>query len=189
MRRSTVIYLVLFVIALGAYFFLKQREARPQTGDVWTPEPTSAIEYLFTSADGLPTRIKIESKTGEVVEVARNEENAWVLIQPEEAAADQGAVEAAATQVTTIRILERIPNLAPDVVGLDVPEYTITFQFTSGVERIIEIGVLTPTTSGHYIRGTDGEIVIVNSNAVETFIRLLENPPYTPTETPVPATP
>lgn len=189
MRRSTIIYLVLFIIALGAYFFQKYPEARPQIGDVLTPEPTSAIEYLFTPADGLPTRIHIESKAGEIVEVKRNAENAWMLTLPEEAAADQGSVEAAAGQVSTIRILERLPELAPEAVGLDVPEYTMTFQFTSGVERIVSIGVVTPTQSGYYARTEESEILIVSKSAVDSLFVLLTEPPYAASETPAPASP
>ena len=188
MRRSTVIYLILFAVVLGAaYYFNNKTETAEAEA---TPEATSApIEYLFTSADGLPTRIKIESKAGEVVEVARNAENVWVLILPEEVAADQGSVEAAASQVTTMRILERVPSLAPDTVGLGDPEYTMSLQFTSGVERNIEIGVLTPTGRGYYLRVDDAEIVIVSNSAVDSLLGLLNNPPYAPTETPSPTTP
>lgn len=187
MRRSTIIYLVLFAIVFGAAYYFN---SRPEPADIEiTAEPAAPIEYLFTSTDGLPARIRIEAKAGETVEVARNEENVWVLVLPEEGAADQGSVEAAATQVTTMRILERIPGLAPDAVGLDDPEYKMTFQFTSGVERIIEIGVLTPTESGYYARGEDGEIVIVSRSAVDPLLGLLTNPPFAPTETPLPATP
>jgi len=188
MRRSTVIYLLLFAVVLGAAYYFNNR-AKTAEAEV-TPEPTTApIEYLFTSADGLPTRIKIEAKTGEVVEVARNAENVWAMILPEEAAADQGSVEAAASQVATMRILERVPNLAPDAVGLDDPEYTMSLQFTSGVERNIEIGVLTPTGRGYYVRGDDTGIVIISNSAVDSLLGLLSNPPYAPTETPPPATP
>ena len=187
MRRSTVIYLVLFAIVLGAAYYFNNRQ---KSADLETPTETAApIEYLFTSADGLPTRIRIASKAGDVVEVARNAENAWALILPEEAAADQGSVEAAATQVTTMRILERVPNLTPDVVGLDDPEYTMSLQFTSGVERNIEIGVITPTGSGYYVRGEDNEIVIVSNSAVDSLLGLLTNLPFAPTETPPPASP
>ncbi len=188
MRRSTVIYLILFAIVLGAAYYFNKR-AETAEAEV-TPEATlPPIEYLFTSANGLPTSIRIESKTGEVVEVARNEENAWALILPEEAAADQGAVEAAATQVSTMRILERIPGLTAEAAGLDDPEYTMTFQFTSGVERIIEVGVLTPTERGYYAGGEDGEIMIISQSAVDSLLGLLTNLPYAPTETPPPAAP
>lgn len=185
MRRSTIVYLVLFAIVLAAAYYFNNR-AETSGADV-TPEPTTApIEYLFTSADGLPTRIRIESKAGEVVEVARNEENAWAVILPEETAADQGSVEAAAGQVATIRILERVPNLAPADAGLDDPEYTMTFGFTSGVERRLEIGVLTPTERGYYVRGEGDEILIVSTVSLDSLLGFLTDPPYAPTETPPP---
>jgi len=184
MRRSTIIYLVLFAIVFGAAYYFTNRQ---KTADLNTPTTTAEpIEYLFTSADGLPTSIQIESKAGDVVEVERDSDNAWVLILPEEAAVDQGSVEAAATQVTTMRILERLPNLAPEDVGLDIPEYTLTIQFTNGVERKSEIGVLTPTESGYYVRGGDGELMIISRSAVDSLIGLLSNPPYALTETPAP---
>jgi hypothetical protein len=188
MRRSTVITLVLFalVLAAGIYFNNRAETAEAEA----TPEATlPPIEYLFTSADGTPTSMRIESRAGEVVEVARNAENAWAVTLPDEAAADQGSSEAAATQVTTMRILERVPGLAPEVVGLDDPEYTFSFKFNSGPERVVEVGVLTPTQSGYYVRGEDGGIVIVSRSAVDALLGLLTSPPYAPTETPLPTTP
>lgn len=188
MRRSTVIYLVLFAVVLGAAYYFNDR-AKTAEAEV-TPEPTTApAEYLFTSADGLPTHIKIGSKAGEVVEVVRNAENVWAMILPEEAAADQGSVEAAASQVATMRILERVPHLASEAVGLEDPEYTMSLKFTSGVERNIKIGVPTPTGRGYYVRVDDTEIVIVSNSAVDSFLGLLSKPPYAPTEIPPPAAP
>jgi hypothetical protein len=189
MRRSTIIYLALFAVVLAAAYFFNE-QAKTTKAEA-TPEATSApIEYLFTSTEGLPTRIKVESKAGDIVEVALNEENVWTMVQPEETAADQGSVEAAAGQVSTIRILDRIPDLAPEAVGLNDPEYTLTFQFTNGVERIIEIGVSTPTQSGYYTPGENGEILIISRGPVDALTGLLANLPYAPTEIPVPtATP
>ncbi|NWG34091.1 MAG: hypothetical protein HXY42_06580 [Chloroflexi bacterium] len=187
MRRSTSVYVLVFILLTGVYLYLN---SRPETPDTDTAEPTTEpIEYLFQAEDGLPTGIRIESKAGEVVEVARNTENAWELILPETAAADQGSVEAAAIQVTTIRILDRIPGLAPEAVGLETPEYTMSFKFTGGTQRNIEIGVLTPTQSGYYTRGEGLEVLIVSKSAVDALLQLLANPPYAVTETPPPATP
>ena len=126
--------------------------------------------------------------TGEIVELARNAENAWALILPSEAAAEQGASEAAASQLTTIRINDRLPNINPKDVGLDVPAYTLSVKFTNGVERIAEIGVITPTESGYYV-SMNGKIVIVSRSAIDALIGLLENPPYAETQTPPPPTP
>jgi len=187
MRRSTVIYILLLLVMVGAYYYLSNRE---KSADIAvTVEPGSEVSYLFKPEDGVPTSIRIESKTGEIVEVARNAENAWALILPEEASAEQGAAEAAASQVTTLRVLDRLPDIDPGVVGLDAPDYKLLVKFTGGVERKVDIGVITPTESGYYVRA-DKEIAIVSKSAVDSLLQLLTNPPYleTPTPSPIPLT-
>ena len=186
MRRSTVIYILLFLGMAGAYSYLNNRPEPADTTATVTPEAT--IEYLFSSADGNISSIRVKSQTGEIVEMARNAENAWALILPTEAAAEQGAAEAAASQLTTVRISEHLPNISPKDVGLDVPAYSLSVKFTNGVERIAEIGVITPTESGYYV-SIDGEIVIVSRGAIDTLIGLLANPPYAETPTPPLPTP
>ena len=184
MRQSTVIYLVLFLLVIGAYYYLNNRE---EPADIaLTLEPTTEVSYLFTAEDGLPTSIRIESKSGDTVEVARNAENAWALILPREATADQASAEAAASQVTTMQILDRLPDIDPEIVGLTDPEYNILVKFTSGVERNVKIGVITPTESGYYVQNTDGETVIVSKSSVDALLGLLNNPPYLETPTPSP---
>jgi hypothetical protein len=186
MRRSTVIYLLLFLALAGAYYYLNNRE---QPADIsLTLEPTSEVKYLFTAEDGTPTGIHIESKSGEVVEIARDADNAWVVTQPNEATADQGSAEAAASQVTTMQILDTIPDVDLDIVGLTDPEYTMTIKFASDVERKVEIGVITPTESGYYVRDPNGDIVIISRSSVDALLGLLTNPPYleTPTPSPIP---
>ena len=184
MRQSTVIYLVLFLLVIGAYYYLNNREE--PTDIALTLEPTTEVSYLFTAEDGLPTSIRIESKAGDTVEVARNAENAWALIQPREATADQALAEAAASQVTTMQILDRLPDIDPEIIGLTDPEYNIFVKFTSGVERNVKIGVVTPTESGYYVQNTDGETVIVSKSSVDALLGLLSNPPYLETPTPSP---
>ncbi len=189
-RRSTVVYIVLLLGLAGVYYYLNNRE---QPADISvTLEPTEEVSYLFTAEQGVPTSIRIESKSGEAVEVARDAENAWALTEPIEAEADQAASEAAATQVTTMRILDRVPDLDPEIVGLEIPEYILTVQFTGGVERIVQMGVITPTESGYYVREAQGDIVIVSRSAVDALLGLLTNPPYlatlTPGPSPIPAT-
>jgi len=184
MRQSTVIYLVLFLLVIGAYYYLNNREE--PTDIALTLEPTTEVSYLFTAEDGLPTSIRIESKAGDTVEVARNAENAWALILPIEATADQAAAEAAASQITTMQILDRLPDIDPEIVGLTDPDYNILVKFTSGVERNVKIGVITPTESGYYVQNTDGETVIVSKSSVDALLGLLNNPPYLETPTPNP---
>ena len=184
MRRPTFIYLLLFLVLVGAYYYLNNRA---QPADIaLTVEPTSEVSYLFTAEDGVPTSIRIESKAGDTVEVARNAENAWALILPAEATADQASAEAAASQVTTMQILDRLPDIDPEIVGLTDPEYILAIKFTSGVERNVKIGVITPTESGYYVQNNDGKTVIVSKSSVDALLGLLNNPPYLETPTPSP---
>ena len=189
MRRSTVAYLLVFLAFAGAYYFIQNRKQAEPVDVIVTLEPTtSEVSYLFDAAEGLPTSIRIESKTGETIEVARNAENIWNLILPIEASADQGMVEAAASQVTNMRIQDRIPNIDLEVVGLKSPEYTLTIKFTSGVERKAQIGVITPSEGGYYVRNEAGEIVIVGRDSLDALLSILTNPPYLETPTPLPST-
>lgn len=188
-RRSTVVYIVLLLALAGAYYYLNNRE-KPADIAV-TTEPSSEVTqaYLFTPEEGTPTSIRIESKTGDTVEVARGADNAWAVIQPIAAKADQAAVEAAATQITTMRILDTIPDIDPKIVGLETPEGVLTVNFKNGGKRTVDIGVITPTESGYYVRSTEGKVVIVSKSAIDSLLGMLIAPPYLETLTPSPIPP
>lgn len=184
-RRSTVVYIIIMLALAGIYLYLNNRE--PITEAEATPESVEDVSYLFTADEGVPTSIQIESTVGDTVELARNEENAWALNQPIEAGAEQGASEAAASQVTTMRILERIPEIDADLVGLQEPDYVLTVKFSNGTERTVNIGVVTPTESGYYVQeASGGEVLIVSKSAIDALLRLLSSPPYLETLTPSP---
>ena len=195
MRRSTtIVYLLLLLVAVGAYYFINNRE-KPADIAI-TVEPEDVVTYLFNAEDGIPTGIRIEAKTGDVVEVVRNADGAWELIQPLEASADSASAEAAASQITTLRIEDTIPDLDLDVVGLKDSEYTLIVTF-GDVERKAEIGVITPTESEYYVLSPRGDIVTVDKFSIDGLLGLLTNPPYletptatqppTATETPLPS--
>ena len=188
-RRSTVVYIVLLLALAGAYYYLNNRN---KTADIEvTVEPSSEVAqvYLFTAQDGTPSSIRIESKAGQTVEIARGADNAWTLTKPIEAKADQGAAEAAASQITTMSILDTVPEIDPKIVGLETPEYVLTVKFTNGVERTVDIGVITPTESGYYVRDAEGKVIIISRSAIDSLLGLLDNPPYLETLTPSPIPP
>ncbi len=182
-RRPTVVYIIILVTLAGAYFYIKNR---PQPADILvTPEASEQITYLFTAAEGVPTSIRIESKAGEKVEVVRDASNAWALTLPLEAKADQASAEAAAAQVTTMRILDKVPNLDPSIAGLQTPEYVLTVKFNGNVERTVNIGVVTPSESGYYVQdASGGDVQIVSKSSVDALLSLLTSPPYLETLTP-----
>ena len=184
MRRSTVVFLVLFVVALSAYYILKNRKEAEPVDILITPEPTTQVSFLFDATEGIPTDIKIESKAGDVVEIAHNADNLWVVVLPTEASADQGYAEAAASQLTTIMIQNKVQNVDLDTLGLKTPEYVLTVKFSNGKERIAKIGVVTPSETGYYIQNEANETVIVGRDSIDILLGLLTNPPYAPTDTP-----
>jgi hypothetical protein len=176
-RRSTVVYITILLVLAGTYYYLNNRE-QPEAVTV-TPDSVDEITYLFSADEGIPISIRIEAKSGESVEIARNEDNAWKLIQPVETGAEQGASEAAASQVTTMRVLDTVPALEPGMVGLSEPDYILTVRFNSGTERTIHVGVVTPTESGYYVQeASGGDVLIVSKSAVDSILRLLTTPPY-----------
>ena len=187
-RRSTVVYILLLVVLVGAYFYIKNRsQTKANIALTLTPEATSEpLNYLFTSDEGVPSSIRIQSKAGEAVELARDASGAWALTQPVAAKADQGSAEAAATQVETMRILNKVTNLDPGVAGLKTPEYVLTVKFPK-VERTINIGVVTPSENGYFVQdAAGGDIQIVSKSAVDALVTLLTSPPYLETLTPSP---
>ena len=183
--RSTVVYIIILLIVAGAYFYLKYDRAPDEENVLITPEATEQITYLFIAEEGIPTSIQIESKAGDIVEVARDANNAWTLKSPIEAKAEQGASEAAASQITTMRVLDKVQDLDPKIVGLDPPEYSLTVKFNNGVERTVHIGVVTPSESGYYVQEASGrDVSIVSKSAIDALLLLLTSPPYLETSTP-----
>jgi hypothetical protein len=147
--------------------------------------PTAEVSYLFPAEEGNPTSIEMKAKTGETVELAHNSEGAWVLKKPFEAAAEQGSSEAAASQATTMRVLEKITKIDPELVGLKEPGYTLTVKFNNGTERTVDIGVVTPTESGYYVQDSaGGDVLIISKSSVDALLGLLTSPPYLETPTP-----
>jgi hypothetical protein len=180
-RRSTWVLLFILFVLIGLTLYLNHSKSTTEAGAT----PTSPVTYLFTSDDGLGTRIKIESQTGEVIRVSRSASGEWAIDLPNPADADQGLVEAAITQITTLRVLNTV-NLAPGVIGLKPPAYTVSIGFTSGDEHTFYIGTVTPTDSGYYIQKDDGTIVIISKPGIDAMINLLTKPPYAATAAPTP---
>jgi hypothetical protein len=181
-RRGTSIILIVFLALVGLWIYLDQNE--PVVEDV-EATPTPVVEYLFNETAGLPMEIRIETDSGEQVALARNEAGEWVLIQPVEAEANQGSAEAAASQLTALRVISR-PEVALTDAGLVKPLYVLTVKLTGGTEQVVRIGDLTPTGSGYYtnINGSD-EVLIVGQTGLDALLTLVSSPPYLETPTPV----
>ena len=183
-RRSTVVYILILLVLAGAYFYLKNRP-KPTADVLVTPEATEQVRYLFTAEEGTPTSIRIQSNKGEAVELVREADQAWALTLPFAAKAEQGSAEAAATQVTTMRVLDKASSVDPGIVGLQQPEYVLSVKLNGSVERKINIGNATPSESGYYVQeASGGDISIVSKSSIDALLMLLTQPPYLETPTP-----
>jgi len=184
MKRSTWILLVIFLALAGLMYYLNQRE--PAASEEMDATPVPPVEFLITENDGLPTSIDIQSDSGDEVRIERNEAGEWVLKQPIEAEADQGSAEAAASQLTSLRIVSR-PEVAPADAGLVQPSYVMTVELTGGTVKNVRIGDLTPTESGYYTSVDESdEVLIVSKTGLDALLTLVTSPPFISTPTPVP---
>lgn len=191
-RSGTVITLVTFLLVVAISVYI----SRKKETDAATATPVGGeTTYVFTEADGTPTSIKIEPYVGETVQIDRNAENVWELILPAKAEANQGAAEAAATQLSAIGIV--IAELKGDLAtfGLDEPAYVITVTFTDGKSHVLEVGDAALSGNGYYVRLDKTRIMLVSLSGIDALTQLVFFPPYLntptptalpPTETPVP---
>jgi hypothetical protein len=184
-RRNTWIVLVLLVGLLSFAVYFNNRKALKAIEN--TPTPQAA--FLFTSEEGQISSLRVVASSGGVVELARDQQGVWVLKAPVDAAADQGLAEAAASQVATLRVLDEV-DLALEAVGLDRPAYFLTLRFTGGMVHKLNIGSLTPSQSGYYVRVDGKRTVILSAPGVDSLVTIVAFPPYLSTPTPftIPAT-
>jgi len=185
-KRNTWILLVLFAALVGFALFQKYKPPKEEPAEDVTPTATIApVEFLFPAEEGVVTSILIESKEGEVIGVERGDEG-WVVTKPVEANADQGPVEAAASQATALTIINRL-DIDPAAAGLESPAYTITIGFANGNVFTAEIGDETPIGSGYYARKDGGKILVISKDGIDALLNLLWYSPALATETPLPS--
>lgn len=185
-KRSTWILLAVLALFIGAYFYLKVHPLQFSTS---TPTPTATeSSYLITKEDDTLTKVVITDAQGNTFQMGRDADSNWAITKPKSAAADQSQAEAAETQLFALKVvttLETSPS--PDVIGLNPPAYTISLEFSGNRQQVLEVGGLTPTSSGYYIQ-LAGKVYVVSQYSIDAVVELLQNPPYLATLTPVPVT-
>jgi hypothetical protein len=180
-KRPTLILLIILALAIGAYFLIKNRPLK-------STESTPTVlgnTFLVTKSDGVLQSLRINDDQGHTVQLQRDPSKVWVLAAPTPGEADQALAGAAETQVGALRIvttLETIPDLS--AIKLDSPACTIELKFDSGIQHKLEVGDLTPTGSGYYVRYDGGKVYVISQDGIDSLLNLLKAPPYPPTATP-----
>lgn len=179
-RRETWFFLVILAALIGFAVYLNRRSELAMANAT----PTTGIEYVFAPEEGTVASIEIASDSGEIVRVVRDPDNLWLMELPSEAPADPGMAEAAATQVSSLRIIDEIQGDL-EIFGLDHPVYKITIGFGTQKEHTLDVGSETPTKSGYYVRLDEKRMLITTLSGIDSLLNLLTNPPYK--ETPIPS--
>ncbi|MBC7877053.1 MAG: DUF4340 domain-containing protein [Anaerolineales bacterium] len=185
-RAGTVITLLLLaVMVLLAIYLNREKEA----ADIETTSTSEVTTYVFGAENGNVSSIEIKPADGETVKVARDENNVWAIELPFEAEADQGAVEASATQISALTVVSEVEG-DPEIFGLNEPIYVITIEYADGKTHTLEVGDATPTNSGYYVRVDKEKMMITGLSGIDSLANLVFFPPYlyTPTPTALPAT-
>jgi hypothetical protein len=183
-KRPTWILLVILALVLVAYFVIKNRSLATST----EPTPTSlGNNLLITQADGTLQSLHISDNQNRIFQMQRDTSATWIITFPTTGVADQSLAEAAATQVGALRIVTTLDNqLNLGDAGLDSPSYTIELTFASGIKHLIQIGTLTPTNSGYYVRYDAGSLYVISQSGIDALLNLLTAPPFPATATPDP---
>ena len=180
-RAGTWITLILLAALIGITVYLNRKKENTAEAT-----PTSEeITYVFAATEGTASSIEIKPADSELVRIARNEQNAWAIELPLEAEANQGLAEAAATQISALKVISPIDGKL-DVFGLDHPAYIITIKFSGDKQHTLEIGDSTPTNSGYYVRVDKDKMMITDLSGIDSLLQLVNFPPYLNTLTPTP---
>ncbi len=180
-KRSTWIVLVVLVVVVAGYFVVKSRP--PKAGE---PTPTAqGTNVLIPQSEGTLQSVQIVDAEGNKFRMQRDMNKTWVITSPTQAEADQSKVGAAIVQINALRIVTAL-DTPPDPAAtlLNNPADTVIVTLDTGAEHTIEIGGLTPTSSGYYVRFDKKKVYVISQTAIDSLLNLIKTPPYPDTPTP-----
>lgn len=185
-RVDTLITVILLAALIGFAFYLNREKKNSEAETTPTGE---AAAFVFTAADGTANSIEIKAAAGDTVKLVRDEKNVWALELPIKAEADQSSAEAAASQISALQVTSSV-DADPSIFGFDTPGFVITIGFADGKTHTLEIGDLTPTQTGYYVRLDKSKMMIVGMSGIDSLVQMTSFPPYlnTPTPSPLPPT-
>lgn len=179
-RTSTWVTLAVSIFVVAIAYFINRNTQIAKEAEI---TPTVTEQFVFDATKTIKS-IKVEPAEGPTTAIERNADNVWVLTQPEAAEADQALSEAAASQITSLKIIQTIEGSDPSIFGFDAPTYVITITFEDGASNKLEVGDNTPTNKGYYVRLDGKDMFIVSLNSIDALSNLVDFPPYLHTPTP-----
>jgi hypothetical protein len=181
-RRNTWITLAVFIVLLGAAIWW----TRSGQGQASSTEPTPTQAALWEVEADQIVEIRVDYlSTGDTVDLERQDDGAWVVLQPAEGSVTEARVQQALDWLAAPRPRTTIPDPA-DLLdfGLTEPVSRVTIRLAGGDERVFEVGAEAPTGTTQYVRlpGEAG-VLAVSKYSLDGVLGLLEDVLPTPTAT------
>ena len=185
-RKPTWILLAVFIVLLGAVFYL-QKNPLPEKVDV-TPSPTARPKLLGEWQSSDIRWIEVKKGEEDAVRVSQDSSGNWVMgIADTNTAVEAGKIEAVRSEMAEALVQAALPadyDLA--AIGLDEPAAVITIKNQSAEEINIQVGKETPTGTGYYVKIGQQAPVVVSKAAIDSvFDQVTQEslaPELTPTE-------
>jgi hypothetical protein len=182
-RTGTWVAVLVFAAVIAVMVYINRNPLEPADSEI---TPVAEEAPLF-SEGSIVTSIEVKPLEGETVKLERNESQVWVLTQPDEVEADQGLAEAAASQITALRIVTEVDSSKdPSIFGFDQPAYILTIGFEGGTTSTLEVGDTTPSANGYYVRMDGDKFYVVALSGIGALTNLSSAIPYLNTPTPIP---
>ncbi len=184
MRRSTLVLVVAFLALLGVVYYLQNKplkaEPLPTGAATITPQPPMVFDVSDSS---LIQTLRVEDASGNYVVFQRDSTGTWMMTEPVPDMIDAALVDEAAVQMAGTRALTSInPQLGLDAIGLTKPVNIVTIVLVDGTRQVLQVGNLTPTGSGYYVRQANGTVAVAGKYNMMPVLDLLVTPPIvTPT--------
>jgi hypothetical protein len=180
-RRPTLILLVVFaVLVAGTIFWQRSQDKTGAAGA--TATPGSQLLFHFK---GNITGLRLERTSGGILELGRDAQGAWKLVNPKADETDVAAVDTAVSQLISAPVLSTLeegPSL--EAAGLATPEYRLLITLDDNSQVVVNIGNVTPIGTGYYALVSQQGMSVVSKYSVDPFLNLLDNPPVKLTATP-----
>jgi hypothetical protein len=179
-RRSTLIVVILFVLVAGFWIYLQKKPASSQSAQATlTPAPS-----LLNLAANSVTAFKLVDSEGQVM-IRVGTDGQWTVEQPANSTITPGNIQEILSQLAGISVVLSFTSAPPEEgTGLGKPAYTLSISTTTGPDRVIKVGMATPTDSGYYVQVDQALPVVISKNAIDRVAELLRSTRPTPTPLP-----
>ena len=179
--RVTLGLVAVLLVLAGAVYFVESKPA--------TPTPATGGKTLLSFLPADVTRLEAVGD-GKAVVVVRDEDDRWLLKEPEEAKGDHTRVDGLVSRLGTLaatRTIGAADSLAE--FGLDRPKVEARVALRSGQAPTLLVGDQSPDKTAYYAKLSDEPAVyLIPVSVGGDLVRLLADPPKA-TATPTPLVP